>query len=81
MWTAKRIAAIKEKRVGMTPYQDALIGRGLRPYPDPEDMMDPTKDVLMGYSAALVVECLEEVGNLEDRLIWKRGLPRTPRMR
>ena len=57
----------------MTPYQDALIGRGLRPFPDPEDMMDPMKDVLMGYSAALAVECLEEVGNLEDKVDMEAG--------
>jgi hypothetical protein len=36
-------------------------------------MMDLTKDVLMGYSAALVVECLEEVGNLEDKVDMEAG--------
>ena len=57
----------KVRRVEMTPYQEALIGRVIKPSYDEEDGMNSERDVMMSYSAAVGVECLEGVESALDK--------------
>ena len=51
----------------MTPYQESLLFRGLRELPDVEDHMSAAVDGMMGYSAAIGMECLMEIDKTTDK--------------
>ena len=67
VWAAKRVSLEKMRRVEMTPYQEALLGRIIRPNYDDEEGMSAEKDVMMSYSATVGLECLEGVESALDK--------------
>ena len=60
----ERIGAVE-----MSPFQEAWINRGLRAVHDEEDDIPPEVDILMGYSAVGMAECLEAVDKVNEDLI------------
>ena len=67
VWATKRVSIDKMRRVEMTPYQEALLGRIIRPNYDDEEGMSAEKDVMMSYSATVGLECLEGVKSALDK--------------
>jgi len=63
MWR-KRLLSIK-----MTVFQESLIARGLKEFPDKEDQMPMECLVPMGYSAVLAAECLEVIDKVSESIV------------
>jgi len=63
MWR-KRLPSIE-----MTVFQESLIARGLKEFPDEEDQMPMECLILMGYLVVLAAECLEVIDEVPESVI------------
>ena len=63
MWR-KRLPSIE-----MTVFQESLIARGLKEFPDEEDQMPMECSVPMGYLAVLAAKCLEVINEVLESVI------------
>ena len=63
MWR-KRLPLIE-----MMVFQESLIARGLKEFPDKEDQMPMECSVPMGYLAVLAAECLEVIDKVLESVI------------
>ena len=53
----------------MTPFQEALLSRGLAEYTIPGDSMLDTVLVPIHYAAVIGGECLEAIANLDNKVV------------
>ena len=55
-------------------FQESLIARGLKEFPDEEDQMPRECSVSMGYLAVLAAECLEMIDDVSESVIHNNCL-------
>src|SRR5258705_13092049 len=68
VYAAKAVGRKSLGRVELTPYQDALLDRGLVETHDIEDQMVPIVDLAVGYSAAVGLETFQSMDNMSEEM-------------
>src|SRR5258707_2978736 len=68
VYAAKAVGRKSLGRVELTPYQDALLERGLVETHDIEDQMVPIVDLAVGYSAAIGLETFRAMDNMSEEM-------------
>ena len=68
VYAAKAVGRKLLGRVELTPYQDALLERGLVETHDIEDQMVPIVDLAIGYSAAVGLEAFQSMDNMSEEM-------------
>jgi len=69
VWAAHEIWSTRVRAVEMTPFQEALLSRGLTEYTIPGDSVLDTVSVPIHYAAVIGGECLEVIANLDDKVV------------
>ena len=64
------------KSVELSPFQEAMLESGLREFYETQDQMPGCADVPIGFTAVMVGECFEAIGELTDKVIHKDLLVR-----
>jgi len=57
------------RQIEMSPFQEALIVRGVREHAEEEDTMPPSVQFPIAYAAVLVGECLEEIDKVNESVV------------
>src|SRR5258705_442090 len=68
VYAAKAVGRKTLGRVELTPYQDALLDRGLVETHDIEDQMVPICDLAVGYSAAVGLEVFQSMDHMSEEM-------------
>src|SRR5258707_3264924 len=68
VYAAKAVGRKSLGRVELTPYQDALLERGLMESHDIEDQMVPIVDLAVGYSAGVGLETFQAMDNMSEEM-------------
>src|SRR5258705_13020872 len=68
VYAAKAVGRKSLGRVELTPYQDALLERGLVETHDIEHQMVPIVDLAVGYSAAVGLEGFQAMDNMSEEM-------------
>jgi hypothetical protein len=50
----------------VTPYQRALLARGIRERADVEDQLDPKSESVIGYAGSVGTEAFQEISNTNE---------------
>ena len=74
IWVAQTMWRKRLPSIEMTVFQESLIARGLKEFPDKEDQMLRECSVSMGYSAVLAAECLEMIDDVLESVIHNNCL-------
>jgi len=74
IWAAQTIWRKRLPSIEMTVFQEPLMARGLKEFPDEEDQMPMECSVLMGYLAVLATECLEAIDEVSESVIHNNCL-------
>ena len=69
IWAAQETWRRRLPLIEMTVFQEALISRGLKEYPDKEDKMPTCVSYLLGYLSVLAAECLEVINKVSEETI------------
>jgi len=69
VWVVQTMWRERLLLIEMMVFQESLIARGLKEFPDEEDQMLMECLVLVGYSAVLAAECLEAIEEVSERVI------------
>jgi len=69
VWAAQTMWRKRLLSVGVTVFQESLIARGLKEFPDKEDQMPMECLIPMGYLAVLAAECLEVIDEVLESVI------------
>jgi len=69
IWAAQTMWRKRLPSIEMMVFQESLISRGLKEFPDEDDQMPRECSVLMGYSAVLAAECLEMINGVSENVI------------
>jgi len=69
VWATCEIWSTRVRAVETTPFQEALLSRGLAEYTIPGDSMPDTVSVPIHYAAVIGGECLEAIANLDDKVV------------
>jgi len=78
IWAAQTMGRKRLPSIEMMIFQESLIARGLKEFPDEEDQMPRECSVSMGYSAVLAAECLEMIDDILENVIHNNYLVCSP---
>jgi len=76
VWASQTMWRKRLPSIEMTAFQESLISRGLKEFPDDEDQMPMECSVLMGFLVVLAAECLEAIDKVNEEVVHNDCLVR-----